>query len=73
MVTATPGIVVRVDITAGRRGHGRRRGLCLVDNGTGKLFLSAGAWTDFAAHGAMKARAGCEAQQRIENAGHVAG
>lgn len=73
VAAAVPGVVVRVDGAAGGRGHGRRRGLCLVDNGTGKLLLSAGARADFAAHGAMEARAGREAQQRVENAGHAAG
>jgi len=62
--TATAG-VIHVGDPAGR---GRRR---LVDNGTGKLLLSAGARADLAAYGAMQTRAGREAQQRVENAGHA--
>lgn len=66
--TAT-GIVVRVGDPAGRRGHRRRTRL--VDNGTGKLLLSAGARADLATYGAMESRAGREAQQRVKNAGHA--
>jgi len=72
-MTATPGIVVRVDGTAGRCDYSCRCSLCLGVNGTGELFLSAGARADLAAYSTMEARAGRETQQRIEKAGHAAG
>lgn len=62
-------IVVHVGDPAGGRGHRRR--IRLVDNGTGKLLLSAGARADLASYGAMETRAGREAQQRVENTGHA--
>lgn len=51
------GIVVRVGDPTGWRGHRHR----LVDNGTRKLLLSAGARADLATYGAMETRTGREA------------
>lgn len=61
------GIVVHVGDPAG----GHRRRIRLVDNGTGKLLLSAGARADLASYSAMETRAGREAQQRVENTRHA--
>ena len=66
--STTASIVVHVGDPAGRRGYRHR---CLVDNGTGKLLLSAGARADLAAYGAMQTRAGRKAKQRVENPGHA--
>lgn len=55
--SATTAGIVHVGDPAGGRGHCHR----LIDNGTGKLLLSAGARADLAAYGAMETRAGREA------------